>query len=149
MPSFHVGDAVHVDGFGKGIVREARNGGRYLVEVKGRAMAVGADQLTLLAVPPRAVPAAPVPAARPDVTRDGDGAIARVDLHGHTVETALAALDEALNDALLAGAAELHVIHGRSGGRLRAAVHRRLTALPPVRRFGLDPRNPGVTIVRL
>lgn len=32
-------------------------------------------------------------------------------------------------------------------GRLRAAVHRYLAALPSVARFGLDPRNAGVTRV--
>jgi hypothetical protein len=40
------GDRVHVAVFGKGIVREVRNGG-ILVEVKGRAMVVAGGQLTL------------------------------------------------------------------------------------------------------
>ena len=33
--AFQAGDPVHVALFGKGTVREARNGGRYLVDVKG------------------------------------------------------------------------------------------------------------------
>ena len=66
-----------------------------------------------------------------------------------TVEEAVAALDAFLNDALLAGHTEVRVIHGRSGGRLRAAVHARLKQLPVVRAFRLDPANPGVTIMTL
>src|SRR5213083_1168779 len=67
-----------------------------------------------------------------------------LDLHGHTVEEAIAALDAFINDALLASASEVRVIHGRSGGRVKQAVHARLRELP-VRSVRLDPRNPGVT----
>jgi DNA mismatch repair protein MutS2 len=72
-----------------------------------------------------------------------------LDLHGMTVGEAAAALDGFLNDALLASHAEVRVIHGRSGGRLKAAVHARLKQLPVVRATRLDPANPGVTIVTL
>lgn len=70
-----------------------------------------------------------------------------MDLHGLTTVEALARVDDALNEALLADAAELRVIHGRSGGRLRAALHRHLRDLN--RGFRLDPSNEGVTIVAL
>jgi DNA mismatch repair protein MutS2 len=66
-----------------------------------------------------------------------------------TVEEAVTALDTFLNDALLAGHADVRVIHGRSGGRLKAAVHARLKQLVAVRAFRLDPANAGVTIVTL
>jgi dsDNA-specific endonuclease/ATPase MutS2 len=39
-------------------------------------------------------------------------------------------------------------IHGRSGGRIRSALHRHLRAFPSVRAFRLDPTNEGVTIVQ-
>ena len=39
MTTFVAGDRVHVVKLGTGIVREARNGGRYLIELKGRWMA--------------------------------------------------------------------------------------------------------------
>jgi hypothetical protein len=42
MP-FEPGDEVHVAGLGRGIIREARKGGRFLVEIKGRARLVGAS----------------------------------------------------------------------------------------------------------
>jgi DNA mismatch repair protein MutS2 len=61
----------------------------------------------------------------------------------------VAALDTFLNDAILAGVDEARVIHGRSGGRVKAAVHARLKRLAAVRGYRLDPANPGVTIVTL
>jgi DNA mismatch repair protein MutS2 len=65
-----------------------------------------------------------------------------------TVE-AIEALDAFLNDALLEDAGELRIIHGKSGGRLKAAVHARLRQQPSIRAFRVDARNPGVTIVQL
>ena len=64
-----------------------------------------------------------------------------------TTEEAVSALETFLSDAILAGLAEVRVIHGRSGGKLRAAVHGRLKRMPSVRAFRLDHANPGVTIV--
>jgi DNA mismatch repair protein MutS2 len=72
-----------------------------------------------------------------------------IDLHGLTVAEALERAERALNDALLADESELRLIHGRGGGRLKAALHRWLNTVPSVRRFRLDPRNEGVTIVLL
>lgn len=154
MASFKPGDAVHVALFGKGIVREVRNSGRCLVDVKRRAMEVAQSQLSPLADQPGS-PVAGVRRGRPserpksaDTTSDGRRVVT-LDLHGHTVDEALEALARCLNDALLAGASEIHVIHGRSGGRIRAAVHRRLKEWPSVRTFQVHSHNPGVTIVVL
>lgn len=145
MP-FTPGDSVHVALFGKGVVREARNGGRYLVEVKGTAMVVAEGQLA---------PAAARPAARPPAPNAGDdrlparAAAASIDLHGHTVPEAEAAIDAFLNDALMAGHAQVRVIHGIGGGRVKGAVHARLRRVSAVRGFRVDPSNAGVTIVTL
>lgn len=149
MP-YSAGDHVHVASFGKGVVREVRNGGRYLVDLKGRSMVVEASQLTPLNEHAR-VRAAPT--ADPSGHVAGHAAprhaTASIDLHGMTRDEAANALDRFLNDAMLAGLAEVRVIHGRSGGRLKAAVHARLKVLPSVQGFRLDPGNPGVTIVGL
>lgn len=113
-------------------------------------MVVAASQLTAVSTGARqAKPrAAPGPSGVPDdLVRTQ--APRSIDLHGMTVEEALAALDTFLNDAILAGIDEARVIHGRSGGRLRAAVHKRLMRLAAVRGHRLDPANPGVTIVTL
>src|SRR5918993_1884708 len=113
---FAPGDEVHVAALGKGIVREVRNGGRYLVELKGRSIVAVESQLTAVDVRKRRDKG-----AQPSHVRDDLPTRAHVstslDLHGMTVEEAVAALDDFLNDALLGGAAEVRVIHGRSGGR--------------------------------
>jgi dsDNA-specific endonuclease/ATPase MutS2 len=148
--TFGPGDLVHVAALGKGIVREVRNGGRYLVEIKGRALVVAGSQLAPSAsarLPRRAKRAAPE-TRRPAVVEPTRVAPS-LDLHDRTVPEGLDALMVFLNTALLAGDAEVRVIHGRSGGRLKAAVHAQLKRMSSIRDFGLDPRNPGVTIVWL
>jgi dsDNA-specific endonuclease/ATPase MutS2 len=144
-----VGDAVQT-ALGKGIVRDVRRRGRILVEVKGRAMELDADAVSPLATAGRTT-APPATFGHLTATaRRPPGALQardELDLHGLTVEEALARVDAAINAALLADAAELRVIHGRSGGRLRGALHRRLRDIATVRGFHLDPRNPGVTVV--
>lgn len=147
---FTPGDEVHVAAFGKGTIREVRNGGRYLVEVKGRSMVVGGSQLTAVEERKgrRRSTDATANAAVPESLARTHAAVS-LDLHGMTVEEAIAALDVFLNDAILAGFSEVRAIHGRSGGRLKAAVHGRLKQVLSVRAFRVDPRNEGVTIVTL
>jgi DNA mismatch repair protein MutS2 len=72
-----------------------------------------------------------------------------IDLHGMTVAEALDRAERALNDALLADESELRLIHGRSGSRIKSALHHWLKSAPNVRKFRLDPRTEGVTIVVL
>jgi len=151
MPStFAVGDQVQTP-LGKGVVRDVRNHGRLLVEIDGRAAVFEATAVRLVELPssrhrkktpPPLEP--PMPSKRP---RAEDGHVVDVDLHGLTVEEALSRAEAAINEALLADAAALRVIHGRSGGRIRAALHRRLGEMPAVRAFRLDPRNEGVTVI--
>jgi DNA mismatch repair protein MutS2 len=144
---FRSGDLVQTP-LGKGVVREARNNGRLIVEIGSRSVVLEERTVTPLdtsKLPARRKkrPTAPEPAQLP-ARRSAD-----IDLHGLTVEEALARAEQALNDALLADCSELRVIHGKSGGRIRAALHRRLREIPTVRAFHLDPRNQGVTIVSL
>jgi DNA mismatch repair protein MutS2 len=144
---FAIGDLVQTL-FGKGLVREARNNGRFLVDVGGRAMVIPEADISPLDVRKRkAASAAPI--ASSSDRQSAPKSRAEIDLHGLTVEEALARAEDALNDALIADCAELRVIHGRSGGRIRTALHQRLREIPSVRGFGIDPRNPGVTIVKL
>ena len=147
MP-FSPGDPVHVTGLGKGIVREVRNGGRCLVELKGRSVVVSESQLAPHDGSKRKHEHAAV-----TVTGDPTGARshvpASIDLHGMTAGEAVAAVDTFLNDAMLASMDEVRIVHGRSGGTLRSAVHMRLQQVASVRSYRLDPANPGVTIVTL
>jgi DNA mismatch repair protein MutS2 len=153
MTTFVAGDRVHVAALGTGIVLEARNGGRYLIELKGRSMVVAGSQLE--PAPERAAAKQHRTAKQhPKKTTADPAAVASIrsrslDLHGKTVLEALDALDSFLNDALLDGADDVRVIHGRSGGKLKAAVHGRLAELPSVRAFRVDRTNSGVTIVML
>jgi DNA mismatch repair protein MutS2 len=147
---FAVGDPVHVASLGKGTIREVRNGDRYLVELKGHSLVVTSGQLTRQELPRKAARAKPVRTARsPDDYAPAGGPAVSIDLHGKTVDEALEAVNDFLNRAFLTGSAEARIIHGRSGGKLKAAVHAHLRRLPSVRRFGLDPRNAGVTVVTL
>ena len=151
-PKFASGDTVQTP-FGKGLVREVRNSGRLLVDVHGRALIV-AEREVSAADPTFTKPGR---TRGPSETRLNDSRPARehrgpskeVDLHGLVVEEALDRAERALIEALLSDFSELRLIHGRSGGRIRAALHRRLREIPSVRAFGLDPRNQGVTIVSL
>jgi hypothetical protein len=137
---------------GAGTVRELRGSGFVLVDIRGRSVLVPvaavSPALSASAAAPGAggrPPGSPVaaPAEPPNA------AASEVDLHGLTVDEALARAETALNDALLADRPQLRLIHGRSGGRIKAALHRRLRAMPSIRAFRLDPRNAGVTVVDL
>lgn len=147
--SFNPGDPVHVRALGKGTVREVRGNGRVVVEIKGRTLIVSVHELTPVEQKRSGTSdrARDVPADAALPTRGH--AAASIDLHGMTTDEAVAALDAFVSDAMLAGLPDVRVIHGRSGGRLKAAVHARLKQIPSVRAFRLDPGNPGVTIVML
>jgi dsDNA-specific endonuclease/ATPase MutS2 len=146
---FRSGDFVQTP-LGKGVVREARNNGRLIVEIGSRAVVI--EERTVAPVAAPKPPAGKKKRVAPDsgaAPPRGDHSVAEIDLHGLTVDEALARAEQALNDALLAARTELRLIHGRSGGRIRAALHARLNNIGAVRAFRLDPRNPGVTIVSL
>lgn len=149
MP-FLPGDPVHVASLGKGIVREARNGDRYLVDINGRSLVANGSQLTRQEGAAKRARARAAPARRAPQEYPVAGAEpASLDLHGHTVAEALEAVSEFLSRQMLAGTHEVHIVHGRSGGRIRSALHAQLKGLPSIRSFRLDPRNAGVTIVEL
>jgi DNA mismatch repair protein MutS2 len=124
-----------------------------MVEVQGRALVMAEGDISVLADSGRKRRRTPVASERStQATRTKRGArrvSAEIDLHGLTVEEALDRAQEALNEALLADLSEVRLIHGRSGGRIRAGLQRRLREIPSVRSFRVDPRNEGVTIVRL
>ncbi len=75
-----------------------------------------------------------------------------IDVRGMQVEEALKAVDRFVNDALLAGLKEVHVIHGVGTGTLRRSVipflnqHPLVEAAPP---GGPHQKNLGVTVVKI
>lgn len=165
--TFLPGTRVHLAGLGTGSIREARSGGRYVVEIKGRIVIAAAADLELAAPAGKArekrergtalrqaqgspeqrratAGLRPVHSGAPSAP-DAPGP--SLDLHGKTVAEARDALEAFVNDALLEGCAHARVIHGRSGGRVKTAVHQYLRGLSAVASFRVDPQNPGVTVV--
>jgi DNA mismatch repair protein MutS2 len=143
--NFSVGDRVHFAGLGTGTVIEVRGRARYAVEIKGRVVIGTADDLEL-ADPPKPS-RAKRPARQPDVELASSTAVPSLDLHGKTGAEAAALVEDFINEALLAGHAQVRIIHGRSGGQVKAAVHASLRRIATVASFRLEPRNPGATIV--
>jgi len=148
---FGIGSSVVVLPLGRkrGVVVEAGRGGHYRVQMENATVACREDDLEAAAEPRgtarardrrRGATAAgshDEPAAPPG----------RVDLHGLTVDEALARAVEEIDRALRRGADRVEVVHGKGSGRIRAALHRALKTLPGVASFSLDPGNPGVTWV--
>ncbi|MGE3706390.1 MAG: Smr/MutS family protein [Vicinamibacterales bacterium] len=157
---FVPGDEVQTT-FGKGVVRAVRNGGRVLVEVHGRAAILvaaaslrrvepsGAGRRPARRTPSPGNPDLMLPARPGDDGAEAPRRVREVDLHGLRVEEAIVRVAQVVDGAIRDDVAEVRIIHGRGAGRLRAAVQQQLRAIGSIRSFGLDPRNPGVTVVRL
>ncbi len=155
MTTLVPGDTVRTP-LGKGVVQQVRHHGRLLVLIGNHSVVVDARDATPGDPPPKArrrsasaVDAAPADDAPPADDHRGRRAAADLDLHGLIVADALERAVAGVDAAIRAGHGRLRVIHGRSGGRLRGALHRQLRELPSVRAFRLDPANAGVTIVEL
>ena len=144
--AFAPGDAVHVRSIGKGVVREVRNGGRLLVDVSGRSIVTTEDQLSKSSEEKERRRKAAAPRPVPVYQSPSEASVS-LDLHGLTVAEAHEAVIAFIDRALRSGATEARIIHGRSGGRLKSALHAQLRTIGC--RYAVDPRNPGVTIVKL
>jgi DNA mismatch repair protein MutS2 len=160
--AFPIDAPVVVKSLGKtGRVVETSRNGRYRVRVggvlmlcreedlaeagterSGRRAKRGKAQVAVAGTEPGSPPSGAADPAGRDRKR-----LASIDLHGFTVQEALVKVEERVDLALRAGVERLEVIHGRSSGRIKAAVHRLLRELTAVRHFEIDPRNPGATIV--
>ena len=149
MP-FPLGAAVAVVSLRKhGRVTEVLPGGRYRVAVGGVTVVCPEGQLETVShskkqrrrereAPARqAETMTPPPAAEAPASQ-----FQSIDLHGMTVAEALAALPEFLDRAIRAGVTRVEIIHGISGGRLRAAFRSYLAGMPAVMCAAPDDRNP-------
>ena len=133
---------------------EVLPGGRYRVAVGGVTVVCPEEQLETVSHSKkqqrreREAPARQTQTTAPPPASDAPASRFRsIDLHGMTVPEALAALPEFLDRAIRAGVTRVEIIHGISGGRLRAAVRSYLAGMPAVMCAAPDDRNPGVTIV--
>jgi DNA mismatch repair protein MutS2 len=76
----------------------------------------------------------------------------RVDVRGSRLDEALAAVEQALDDAARAGVPCLEILHGIGTGALMSGLRARLRELPHVERVeagGSDTGGPGVTLAYL
>ena len=145
-----IGDEVIVRTLGnkRGVVLEVGREGRYRVRVEGVTIWCLEQDL-----------AAPPEGAKKKVGRREPGERAtvigsletappgRVDLHGLTVEEALAKVVDEIDHALRRGSDRVEVVHGKGSGRIKHALHHHLASLQVVKNYKLDERNPGVTWV--
>jgi dsDNA-specific endonuclease/ATPase MutS2 len=147
---FEVGQGVRTP-YGRGVVKEVRTGGQVLVEIGQRTWRLDRSQVSASVSETRESSIKNRSSQMPRVLipREPHGGEVELDLHGFTVQEALATAERVLNRALLDDVSSLRIIHGRSSQRIRAALHRWLREIPTVRSFRIDPRNEGVTIVTL
>jgi dsDNA-specific endonuclease/ATPase MutS2 len=154
MP-FAVGSAVAVVSLRKhGHVLEVLPGRGYRVAVGGLTMVCREEQLETPTHSKkkqrreREAPTRNAETAPPPVPYAADTSrFQSIDLHGMTVPEALAALPVFLDAAIRAGLTHVTIIHGTSGGKLRAAVRGYLSKMPAVTCAVPDGRNQGATIV--
>ncbi|MDR7588032.1 MAG: endonuclease MutS2 [Armatimonadota bacterium] len=147
----HPGQDVYVVPLGRIGTVVAGPDGRGEVEVQAGPLRVRAPLASLRAAPPPAAVAGP--AREEPVLRQAPAAVPlSVNLRGLTADEATAVLDRYLDDAFLAGLAQVTVIHGKGTGALRRAVHQFLRDHPHVRAFrpgGPGEGGDGVTVVEL
>jgi DNA mismatch repair protein MutS2 len=78
-------------------------------------------------------------------------AATEIDLRGQRVDAALDKVEGILNDAALAGASDVRIIHGKGTGALRQAIREYLDGHPLVESLaaGEGSGGDGVTVVAL
>ena len=139
----------------RGRILEVGTKGRYRVGVGAASLWCREEELSPAPAgrkrgretPPDSAPSR-APGAAPPAAAGGETArLGSLDLHGLTVDEALAAVEVRLDAAIRAGLDRIEIVHGIGGGRLRTAVHRYLRQVPAVERFALAPGNPGATWV--
>ncbi|MCD6359873.1 MAG: endonuclease MutS2, partial [Armatimonadetes bacterium] len=146
----HAGDLVHVPSVGRdGTVARVLDDGRVQVRVGAMTIEARASELQ----PPRDPPAEE---ARELARRMGTAKALsfdeEIDVRGMTADEAIGALEKYLDDAMLAGATHVRIIHGKGTGALREAVHEFLHGHRYVSSYhlaDLSEGGAGATEVRL
>jgi len=150
------GDAVTLVSLGQTgyVLAEPDTAGNVLVQVGILKVSVPLTDLARAEEP--APPAQPVTSARQEARRTALAKArevpAEIDLRGLTVDEALEKVEKYLDDAVLAGAPQVRIIHGKGTGALRRAIAERLRTHPHVTSFRLgmmEEGGDGVTIAKL
>lgn len=153
-PPEDVGDRVRVHGFqdiGTVIELEGRTA---TVQIGALRMKLAYDELERVQESHRTLPAPERSRGRHrDLSREKSQNMGlEIDLRGMTQEEALEAVDKYLDDAVLAGAPFVRIIHGKGTGVLRRAVTQHLKTDPRVVRYrlgGAGEGGDGVTVAAL
>ncbi|MBX7143068.1 MAG: Smr/MutS family protein [Oligoflexia bacterium] len=146
--SFKAGDVVRIRSLGKLGRVTAIRGKRAKIQLENMGIECALSNLEASQETPPAKKTAPT-VQLPQFSPQQRKSLQSLDLHGLTTNEAIAALDQHLNQAILAGLDRTDIVHGLGSGRVRDAVYARLSAIPAVRKFELDMFNPGVTHVFL
>jgi DNA mismatch repair protein MutS2 len=141
----HERDRVRIKSFGQEGTIESISDGEYTVLVGSLRFRASRDDLQLLKIA--------APQASSPVTRLPRGVSADVDVDEHfspeinvigsTVDEAVDRVDKFLDEAVMAGAENVRVIHGHGKGALRRAIAELLTGHAHVERFNAAPANQG------
>jgi DNA mismatch repair protein MutS2 len=144
-PKLQIGDAVRVASFNKeGVLLSAPDAnGRAAVRIGAMKVEVPVVELA----PVRQAGSTPAPVFAGHVF----GVPEEINLIGKRTDEAIAELEEVFDNAILANAKSLRIIHGRGTGALKRAVHNYLKNTRTISTFDLAPADEGgegATIVR-
>lgn len=128
--------------------------GRAQVRAAGKILRCPAEELISLDDAPASSTSRAVfrPVSPDVISPEAEGVPREINLIGQRVEPALEALDEFLDQALLAAHSEVRVVHGHGSGRLRTAIREHLRSHPGVRGHragGEREGGNGATVVAL
>ena len=149
---FHIGDRVKVlslDTEGH-IIKLADSKGLFTVEMGILTSRFPASDLLILAEEKVKLPK--VRAAGEGNMHKGSTFQPELNLLGKTVDEALMEIDKFLDDALLAHASTVRIVHGKGTGALRKGIHEHLRTLRYVKSYRLGEfgeGDAGVTVVSL
>lgn len=133
-------DRVLISSLGREGTVESISGGTYTVAVGALKYRANRNELQLLK------PEKPAAAAKSSFTsnlEDRNDFVPELKLIGNTVDEATDKIDKFLDEAYLAGASEVRIIHGHGTGALRSAVANWLKGHPHVESYHAAAREQG------
>ncbi|MDT2815656.1 endonuclease MutS2 [Vagococcus carniphilus] len=140
--TFKVGDDVMVETFGqRGTLINKVGNKEWQVQLGILKMNVSEDNMTLLA--PEKEPVRRMTSVRSDSGGSRSSVKTQLDLRGKRFEEAVAEVDQYIDAALLAGYAQVTIVHGRGTGALKKGVQDYLKNNRRVKKYEYAPPNQG------